>query len=310
MNPMLLFSVAAAASLFCGAVESRGVRVKPFDVPFVPATAPKARASAKLDVLKGRNMPFVAATLEGRKCNLLFDTGATHTTFDIGFVRRELPEAKLEAVVLAGATNVEGAPRIFRVGSMKLGDAEFGGFSAMALDISHLVPGIGAKVDGIVGMNVIGRVPSLVSLGSGEVVFAPGQDDLAGFGKGIARSVDDPFSVAVAPSYGGKRFALIVDSASSLTFLGRSLGWPSSGKAVNLGAVEVNGSTSLAVEAGLAGKLSLGEEVEVSPLLFDEPVGRIGADTLLRYDMLVDASQARFRKREKAQAPESRPKAR
>jgi len=278
------------------AENARGVRLSSFDIPFVPTNAPRSRVSVGLRVIPGKNMPFVSATLNGRECNLLFDTGATHTTFDIGFMRRALPEVRLDHVVLGGDTNVEGAPKIFHVDSLKLGDAAFGGFEAMALDISHLVPGIGVKVDGIVGMNVIGRVPALVSLGSGKAVFLPGRDDLVGFGRGIARSVSDPFTVALAPKYNGKAVPLIVDSAASLTILGTAVGWPSAKKTLDIDAVEVNGKSEITTDTGVPGKLALGEDVEIAPVLVDELISRIGADTLLKYDMLVDEVQARFRK--------------
>ncbi len=267
------------------------------DRPFVPEAAPKSRIVVPVSVLPRKNMPFVTGTLGGKKCNLLFDTGATHTTFDIGFIRRELPETKLGEVMLAGKTNVAGAPKIFHVDSLKLGDAEFREFEAMALDISHLMPGIGVKVDCIVGMNVIGRIPALVSLGSGEVVFNPTQEETAAFGKGIAREMGHPFSVALLPTFNGKQFPLIVDSAASLTFLSKSIGWPSSKESVNIGAVEVNGSSGLSSEVGLRGKLVLGEEVEVTPMLADEQVGRIGADALLEHDMLIESANVRFCRR-------------
>jgi len=266
------------------------------DRPFVPEAAPKSRVVVPLSVLPRKNMPFVTGTLGGKKCNLLFDTGATHTTFDIGFVRRELPETKLGEVMLAGKTNVAGAPKIFHVSSLRLGDAEFREFEAMALDISHLMPGIGVKVDGIVGMNVIGRVPALASLGSGKAVFNPAQEETADFGKGIAREKGHPFSIALLPTFNGKQFPLIVDSAASLTFLSKSIGWPSSKESVDIGAVEVNGNSGLSTEVGLRGKLVLGEEVEITPMLADELVSRIGADALLEHDMLITPWQVRFRR--------------
>lgn len=262
--------------------------------PFVPAARPKSRAVAQLNVLPRTNMPFVSGELNGKKCNLLFDTGATHTTFDIGFLQRELPETKLGEVMLAGKTNVRNAPKIFHADSLKLGNAEFGEFKAMALDISHLMPGIGVKVDGIVGMNVIGCVPTLVSLGSKKAVFNPNQSEQSAFGKGIARMKERPFSVALSPSFNGKQFPLIVDSAASLTFLSKAIGWPTAKKTVELSAVAVNGGESLSTEAGASGKLMLGENVEITPMLTDALVSRIGADTLLKYDMLIKSSEVCF----------------
>ena len=279
-----------------GKLATPPVRFADADRPFIPKVAPKAPASAKLRILPGRNMAFVSAKLDGRECTLLFDTGATHTTFDIGFLKRELPEKKLGDVMLAGTTNVEGAPKIFHADSLKVGDAEFADFEAMALDLSRVAPGMGVKLDGILGMNVIGCVPSLTSFGGGRVVFAPSGEDCAGFGEGIARFRGDPMSVAMMPSLGGRRVGLIVDSAASLTFLDKSTGWPSTGETVSFGAVDVNGGSSMSTEKGKKGSIGLGTDVEISPLLVGSPMNRIGADTLLAYDMLVDMSKVRFRK--------------
>ena len=105
-------------------------------VPFLPETAPTNDTHVAVRVL-GNNMPIVRGEVDGKPCTLLFDTGATHTTLDRGFVERELKEHKLEKVVLAGVTNVEGLPSLVHAGSFKVGVAEFGDFDVMVLDISH-----------------------------------------------------------------------------------------------------------------------------------------------------------------------------
>ena len=42
------------------------------------------------------------------------------------------------------------------------------------------------------------------------------------------------------------------------------------------------------------GPLALGESVRIAPLLVRTPMNRIGADTLLKYDMLVDFGRVGF----------------
>ena len=304
MNRHTAFGIVTAMAAIACVGTSSAVDQGAADRAFLPLVAPKSPARTELAILPRKNMVFVQASLDGRACTLLFDTGATHTTFDVGFLKRELPEVKLGDVMLAGETNVEGVPKIFRVKSLKMGEAEFRGFHAMALDIAHLGTGIGTNVDGVVGMNVIGRVPALVSLGSRKVVFAPSPDDVAGFGEGIARIASDPFSIAMAASFGEKKFGIIVDSAATFTFLGKSTGWPSTGEPAGIGALDVNGRSSLAAEKGRRGSLRLGSDVEISPLLVAAPMNRIGSDTLLAYDMLVDSAAVRFRRcRKEADAP-------
>ena len=70
-------------------------------------------------------MPLVEAEVDGAKCTFLLDTGATHTTFDLAFVKKNLPNATLTPVAMMAETNVEGAPRYMRVKSMKLGSADY-----------------------------------------------------------------------------------------------------------------------------------------------------------------------------------------
>lgn len=275
----LAFSAAAAANA---------------GLPFLPATAPERSAVAEIQLVPGRLMPLVKCKVDGRDAVMIFDTGATHTTFDVGFVKRVLPGTKFEKVVLGGVTNVAGEPSLFHVSSLKVGEAEFGDFDAMVLDLSHFAPEMAGRIDGIVGMNVIGRVATFVSLGSRRVVFSPGDDVRRRFGKMAKRRRDDPFSVALDAVVGEKKFTLIVDSASSFTFLDAALGWPSTGRKEAFGTLDVNGGGGISAERGEPGELALGESVRIAPLLVRTPMNRIGADTLLKYDMLVDFGRVGF----------------
>lgn len=279
----LLVLAAASASAFAGRV------------PFLPETAPTNDTPVAVRVLDN-NMPLVRGEVDGRPCTLLFDTGATHTTLDRGFVTREFPDRKLEKVMLAGETNVEGSPSLLHVASLKVGAAGFGDFDMMVLDMAHLSDGIGEKVDGVVGMNVIGRVMTLVSLGSGEVVFSPRRDRLSGFTNAVARAASDPFSVALKAGFGDKMVPVIVDSGASMTFLGRDVGWPETDEKAELATTDVNGcGNGLRPVVGKEGPLMLGIPVTVRPMVVPEPMNRIGSDTLRRYDMLVGWRRVAFR---------------
>ena len=59
--------------------------------PFRPEKAPAGECRAALDVRQGNRMPIVAGELNGVRCTLLLDTGATHPTVDMSFVRESLP---------------------------------------------------------------------------------------------------------------------------------------------------------------------------------------------------------------------------
>lgn len=269
--------------------------------PFWAEKAPTNEVRVALNVLQGRNMPMVGAKINGVDCTLLLDTGATHTTFNLDFVKKCVPDAKLEPVLLAGETNVAGAPSYFKVDSLDLGDARFENFGAMALDLSHLPAAMGVKVDGILGMNTIGRVPMALSLKNGFVVFCPGEAAKEGFDKTTLRYRGDPMSIMLLAVKDGRSFGVIVDSGASMTFLRNSTGWPTTGEQAEFPAVDVNGQTGLAPQKGVRGPLTVGRNlaITISPLVVDaaDPsMNRIGSDVLLEYDMLVDGFTVSFRK--------------
>lgn len=268
--------------------------------PFWSATAPTNEVRISMKVLEGRNMPFVDAKLNGVDCTLLIDTGATHTTFDLDFVKKSVPDAALQPVMLMGESNVEGAPSYFQADSLEIGGAKFGNFGAMALNLSHLPSAMGVKVDGILGMNTLGRVPVMISFAKAEVVFCPGEEARKGFDKWTPRFPGDPMSIVLKAVNDGKAFGIIVDSGSSMTFLLALTGWQTTGEKADFSAIDINGSTGLAPQKGVPGRLVVGRDLalEISPLVVDSrdpSMNRIGSDTLRRYDMLVDGFSVSFR---------------
>lgn len=286
-NAILLVGAGVTAMLWAGAHGD----------PFWAAQAPQKECRVHLKLLTRNNMPLVEAEVDGAKGMFLLDTGATHTTFDLSFVKKNMPKAKLSPVAMMAESNVEGAPRYVRVKSMKLGEAEFCDFGAMALDISHLHASIGSKVDGILGMSTIGRVPCLMEFGASEIVFVPGKESLAGFGRPVKRSLTDPMSILLPVKFGERTVEVLVDSGASFTFLSRDTGWPTTGEAANIPAVDINGKAALTPLVGKKGVLPVGDGLELSPLVVSGPMNRIGSNVLKEYDMLVAGPYVAFRRR-------------
>ena len=303
MRTLATFLALAAASAFAAPEVDIMLR------PFVPRSAPTNEVRVAVYVRPGNRMPLVECTVDGRRATMIFDTGAAHTTLDVGFVARELPGHALQKVAMVGSTNVERQPSLVHAASLNVGAAEFADFDLMALDLSHLRKSVGARVDGIIGMNVIGRTMTLVSLGSGEVVFAPVRTRLAGFEKPVDRvrqaafgGRPDPFSIDIDAEYNGRRLPLFVDSASSITVVEQASAWPAADKEVEIDAADVNsGGSEVKSRRGEPGEIMAGVPLRLEPevvpdgVLYRDGRGRIGADTLLRYDMLVGASRVAFR---------------
>ena len=267
---------------------------------FVPRRAPEAPGRAELKVAPS-NMLFVNCELNGRPCVMLFDTGATHTTFDIGFVKREFPDTPMMQVMDTGDTNVNQNPFVFQVGTLKIGEAEFSDFSAMAIDLSGLSGMADGKLVGVLGMNVIGASRTTVSLSKSEVVFGQGIEVREEFDSPARRLNDQfDFSILLVTDCGKGAFPLIIDTGSTWTFLQRDCGWPATTNEFSMMARDINAANGLNIVVGEPGTLKLtpGAELEVSPLLVPQPLNRIGSDTLRKYDLLIEPRAVAFKKTE------------
>lgn len=264
--------------------------------PFTPAKLPQAPCRAKLERAPGGGLAFVKCEMNGKPCKLLFDTGATHTTFDINFVKREFPDTQFQALVMGGdaTTNVEQQPQIFQVTTLKVGGAEFGGFTAMAVDMGAF------GVDGILGFNVVGSTRIIISFGSGEVTFGLPVEARKGFSAPARRIINplEPTTVTLSADCGKGPFGLFIDSGSTWTFLPRDCGWPATTNKLAFAARDINGAGMLQPVVGEKGilKLSPACEIEVEPMLSEEPLNRIGSDVLRNYDILVEPRAVAFRK--------------
>lgn len=266
----------------------------PQEEPFRPQITPTNEVVVSLTVLPVNHLPLVEAEVDGVKATLLFDTGASHTTFDRAFVEKSLAEKDLQPVLLGGATNVKTAPACFHLGRLALGKAVFGDFTAMTVPLGHLEGSVGRRVDGIVGMNVIRAVPTLLSLGHGRVTFVPSVKEAAASSVVAA----NPVVPRVRVKLSGRNTELLVDSGSSFTFLANGL-WPTSTNHVALAATDVNGTDAVRPLVGEKGCLDLGAPVEIKPLVMppvmSDQRNLLGADTLLRYDLLIDWPSLSFR---------------
>ena len=240
---------------------------------FVSAVAAFAAAAVSVPVerLEGNNLLIVAGTIEGRECSLLLDTGATHTTFDLGWVKENLPAVALKDVIVDGTTNVRVVPKSFVAESLRLGEVDFQGFPVFAVPLGHLSQAVGRRVDGILGMNLLGAYDVRISAREGRAVFS-----------GEAKT---PEPVTPKLTLGGVEF--LVDTGSTYSFVNAGK-WPEGTGEVSLGATDVNGTNAIKVRKGLKRTFPLdGTDFEFEPLLVQEDRNFIGADVLRRYDLVL-----------------------
>lgn len=244
----------------------------------------------------GNNMPLVEGCVDGEKCTLLLDTGASHTTLDLAFVTNRLAGVKLEEVQLVGATNVATPPKFAAVSSLELGEEKLEIEGVMAVDLSHLSSAVGRRVDGILGMNHLRRRRCLISLAKGELKWEPSEEEKLGFHRVLTRDRGTTFELIVKlPS--GEIMPLLIDTGSSFTFINRDY-WKASEENVHLAAADVNASASMGFVRGEKGTLDCGKgfKIEVSPILTEERNrNQIGSDVFLAHDLLIEGNRVSVR---------------
>lgn len=264
--------------------------------PFSPASVPHGKASVRLDVNPGNSMLLIDAKVDGHPCRLIFDTGATHTTLDRAFVRDVLKRQDVQPVDVTGDTNVEERPGVFKVESFVIGDAAFGAFMMMSLDLSRVSRSVGKEVHGVLGMNVIASTPMLLSVKDSVAVFNPEKE--------IARDFPPPvksltFEAPVfAAEKNGRKFPVLVDSGSSITYMTEGF-WPvdEAAPAAAIGATDVNGSGAIGGKPGIEGRFDAGPAFTIRPLVAARSESTIGSDTLRSVDMLMRLPYISFRER-------------
>lgn len=253
-----------------------------------------------LTVVPGNNMPLVEASLDGAPCTLLVDTGASHTTFDLAFITNRLPKAELQDVALMGSTNVRTPPKFVSVTNLTVGTTHYQIEGVMALDLAHLSRGVGRRVDGILGMNHLGEVPCVISLGRGELIFNPDVAELKDFHPVLTRSRGTTFELIVKlPS--GEIVPFLVDTGSSFTFVNREL-WPEAKREIKLGTSDVNENQAQSFILGESGQFDCGHgfKLPVSPVLTAERNrNQIGSDVFKTVDLAIVSRELRLRRREK-----------
>lgn len=246
-----------------------------------------ARA-AVLEVQPQNGMPLVEAEVDGVKCTLLVDTGASHTTLDLGFVTNRLAQVELREVELVGNTNVAMAPKFAGVSKLKIGETILEVEGMMVLDLGHLSASVGKRVDGILGMNHLRQRPCLISLKRGEIKWNPEEAETEGFRQVRVRPRGMTYEIlAIGPD--GKRMALLVDTGSSFTFVSSAL-WEEGEDEVRLGATDVNARTDLKLKRGKKGKIGCGGNLSltIEPIISaDDFHNQLGADVFKNVDILL-----------------------
>lgn len=268
-----------------------------------------AQVAVPLKVCDGNSLQLVDCSLNGKPCTLIFDTGATHTTLDLLFVTNAIPDAKLYEVEMMGTSNVRLRPRALFPESFKVGLVDFQGYPVMVLDTDAMPRPDGRRLAGILGMDIIGRMPVLLSLADSCAIFNAALPE--GFSPPLKFDERDyDGSAKIVCEVGGKAQTMLVDSGSSWTFV---IGEPGIGnretesgeQGTRSEAIGINGREELSMWRGdgsdLKLKLAEGGDLILEgvkpPFNGSMPFAYLGADTLRQYDIYLNLPEVRLRKR-------------
>lgn len=248
-----------------------------------------------LTIHPGNRLQTLQAELDGVPCTLLFDTGASHTTFNLAFLQRAFPDLVLSPLPMGGTTNIRKQPMAFVAKRLRLGNTTLRDFAAVALALDHLSAAIGTPIDGILGVNAMAYAPFRLSLKRATVTWSaqlPEAPEAAALTVLPAASPIAPLTLALPltdPEGRTRMLPLLLDSGSTYTFLPRAQ-WPQSGERLALATADVNAAAAAQVCRGQPARLALarGQTLHLSPLLTESDRVQLGADFLLAHDLLCD----------------------
>ncbi len=264
---------------------------------FTPSVLTPQNNPVSLETTPRYGLITLQATLNGTPCTLLFDTGASHTTFDRDFIEKAFPETTFYPLALGGDTNVREHPSAFAIRTLTIGNTELKDFYGVALPLSHLSEQMGLHIDGILGINVMGYTPFILDVERGRVQWLPPS----------ARPIDalavpmvkesDKLTLRLLgrTSQEGTPFPILIDSGSSYTFFAANQ-WPPApdGENVVMRTGDVNETTSTQFTRGADAYLHLGKyTLRLTPYLSETPEAILGVDTLKKLRLYIDAKKRR-----------------
>lgn len=247
-------------SLLLALALSGGVRV----LAETPADTPSADVMTMVQDSRCKQVT-VTCLVNNQPLRMLLDTGASHTVLHTE-----------SAAALRGAQWIDTSQMNFRgnahqrpgmlVASLQTGPGKLPEHSFMVLDLSAVRGSMAEKVDGILGMDVLGHLPFTFDQRKGAFYWGipkneqtyplPGKQDK--FGRLIVRA-----------ECAGKILELLLDTGSSVTRLHADM-WPvGAGKETAVQVSDVNDSAKIQVQIGKAADLVLSADVvlpAVSPV--------------------------------------------
>ena len=308
MKTTAAVAVAAIAAIAANAAEANDcVLNSTFACSSEAATALKVedlkRLKRELAVpceTNGCGQLVVRCQVNGVECRLLVDTGCALTYFDMPFVERAFGRDAVRSVKdpRAAFSNIDsiresGSALKLHGVSMSISGVEFGGLDVTVIDGDW--DSDWDEKDGILGLDVLGSVPTLVSVGDRKLVF--NLRERKGF-KSFTAGGFVPGGEYICSFFGivnGKPVSFLLDTGGNMTQLMGGQGWQwKPGTKVECKVGDINGIRKVEMACGMPTSVTACD-VDISmkrPIVnFGDPkhqrINMICVDTLKDYDILV-----------------------
>ncbi len=244
------------------------------------------------------NLLIAECKLNGVPCKLLVDTAASHTTFDVNFVKKHFPNTSLHTIGLTNESNVQVAPKMFLINSFSLGGLTLRNYDAMAMDLTALKKNFAAQIDGLLGINYLKFFPFRLSAKNNTIQFLdpsmlsklPNKKELY-----ATRKPSGVFNITC--HLGKDSFILALDSGATLTMATDAKGkWQiDHSKEFRTHTADINShnKSAIALKSGIPATIKIGPDFMLkNQSWFIEGTSErnlLGVDTMEQFDIIVDA---------------------
>lgn len=206
---------------------------------------------------------LVTCLVNGQPMRMMLDTGATHTVLHKESAEKIKNAQWLDTSMIRFAGNAEQKPQMM-LGSLMAGSANTPIFPFIVMDLSATRSMMAEKMDGILGMDVLGQLPFTFDLRKNTCYW--GIPTNGGSLVPLYAKPDGTGRVVVQAKCAGKELEMVLDTGSSITRVEAEQWAPGAGAEVGAQMGDINRTASIKVTEGKPGDMEIGPGVVVKNL--------------------------------------------
>lgn len=269
----------AAVTLFLGTTFSASA------LPLAQPELAAAEQKATVDLMKMERdarckQVLVTAMVNGQPMRMMLDTGASHTVLHDESAAKLKNAAWIDTSHIVFKGNSTQRPKML-IAALEVGPGVSPQHPVIVVSLAAVRSMMAEKIDGIVGMDLLGSLPFTFDLRNNELYWgAPGKGSLVP----ISGERDVFGRLFAKLKCGGNDFSLLLDTGSSVTRVFKKDWKPGVAGEITAHIGDVDTASRQKMTEGNPGKIEIAPGVElkeVSPLICDETEHAIlGMDAL------------------------------